>query len=137
MIKVIVDTNVLISAAVTGRNPEAVILFLISNSDFEWIVSTAILAEYKAVLSRRKLKLSPEMQQRWLTTIEAFTRVVDVDVSVEFPRDPKDAKFLECAIVSNADYFITGDRDFNESTLLTTQIISVAQFQATIIQRKE
>ncbi len=54
-----------------------------------------------------------------------------------FPEVQKDGKFLECTIASNADYFITGDRDFNESTLLTTQIISVAQFQATIIQRKE
>ncbi len=33
MIKVIVDTNVLISAAVKGRNPEAIILLLVSNPE--------------------------------------------------------------------------------------------------------
>jgi uncharacterized protein len=47
MIKVIIDTNILISAAVKGRDPEAIILLLASNPDFEWIVSEAILIEYK------------------------------------------------------------------------------------------
>jgi len=101
---------------------------------FDWVVSTAILAEYKAVLSRPKLKIVEPVQEQWFQLIDEATTVIEVAVSVEFPRDPKDAKFLECAIVSNADYFITGDRDFDASTLLTTQIISVAQFQAIIIQ---
>lgn len=34
MIKVIVDTNILISASLTGRYPESVILSLVSNPDF-------------------------------------------------------------------------------------------------------
>jgi uncharacterized protein len=134
MIKVIIDTNILISAAVKGRDPEAIILLLASNPDFEWIVSEAILIEYKSVLSRKKLKLSLEIQQRWINIIEAFTTIVDVNVSVDFPRDPKDAKFLECAVAANADYFITGDRDFTSSLPCNTQILSVSQFRAAILK---
>jgi len=129
MIKVILDTNILISASLTGRYPEAVILSLVSNPDFMWVVSEEILAEYKAVLMRKKLKLSADQQQRWLKIIDAFTTTIDVNISVDFPRDPKDAKFLECAIASNADYLVTGDRDFDEiSDLQNTQVASAARF---------
>jgi len=129
MIKVIVGTNVLISASVKGRDPEAIILFLVSNPDFEWIVSEEILMEYKSVLARKKLKLSPDLKQRWFNIIDAFTTIIDVNISVDFPRDPKDAKFLECAIASSADYLITGDRDFETVIdLEVTKIVSPSQF---------
>jgi len=129
MIKVIVDTNIVISASLTGKCPEAVILSLVSNPDFMWVVSAEILAEYKNVLMRKKLKLSADQQQRWLKIIDAFTTTIDVNISVDFPRDPKDAKFLECAIASNADYLVTGDRDFDEIfDLQNTLVVSAARF---------
>ena len=45
--KVVIDTNVLVSAALRDRDPEAVILFIVARADFEWIVSPEILVEYK------------------------------------------------------------------------------------------
>jgi putative PIN family toxin of toxin-antitoxin system len=60
--KVVIDTNVVISAAIADRNPEKVILFIVSNPDFQWIVSPDILAEYREVLSRKRLKLSDEQK---------------------------------------------------------------------------
>jgi predicted nucleic acid-binding protein len=55
--------------------------------------------------------------------------IVETDLAVDFPRDRKDAPFLACALTSDADYFITGDRDFNEAQkLLKTTILSVSQF---------
>jgi len=42
----------------------------------------------------------------------------------------KDAKFLACAIESQADILITGDSDFGEAVnLIETQIMSVTQFK--------
>jgi uncharacterized protein len=52
--KVVIDTSVVVSAALKDRGPEAVILFVAGQSDFEWIVSADILEEYKAVLGRPK-----------------------------------------------------------------------------------
>ena len=128
--KVIIDTNVLISAAVAGRNPETVILFVIANANFEWVVSAEILTEYKEVLSRPKLKLTEERQQRWFNIIDAVTKLIDVEVEVDFPRDQKDAKFIACAIAANADFLITGDRDFTEAQIVeNTTIISVSLFK--------
>lgn len=51
--KVIIDTNVLVSAALKNKDPEAAILFVASEPDIEWIVSAAIITEYKEVLARK------------------------------------------------------------------------------------
>ena len=61
--------------------------------------------------------------------------LVDVNIVVEFPRDQKDAKFLACALSAEADYLITGDKDFEEAhkTGVTT-VISVAEFKRLIVE---
>jgi len=51
------------------------------------------------------------------------------NVSINFPRDQKDAKFLALCISSQANYFITGDKDFEDIIdLELTQIISASKF---------
>lgn len=37
--RVVVDTNVLVSAILRGRNPRAVIEFIIDTPDYSWMVS--------------------------------------------------------------------------------------------------
>lgn len=51
--------------------------------------------------------------------------------NVNFPRERKDEKFLACAVVSEADFLMTGDRDFEEMQALlpNTIIISVVMFK--------
>jgi putative PIN family toxin of toxin-antitoxin system len=129
--KVIIDTNVVVSAALKGRNPEEVILRIVSNPEkYQWMVSSEILSEYKEVLSRSKFHLSPADIKRWYRLIDAFTTVINVDLSIDFPRDTKDAKFLACALAAEADFLVTGDRDFTEAQkLIKTTIISVYSFK--------
>ena len=55
--RVVIDTNVLVSAALKDRDPELVVLFVAENPDFEWIVSRGIIDEYIEVLSRKKFGL--------------------------------------------------------------------------------
>ncbi|MEG5045410.1 putative toxin-antitoxin system toxin component, PIN family [Microcoleus sp. B4-C1] len=64
--RVVIDTNILVSAAIAGRKPASVISWVINQPDYEWVVSEEILAEYQEVLSRRKLKLTDVQKQRWL-----------------------------------------------------------------------
>ena len=127
--RVIVDTNVLVSATITNGKPEAVIDFIANDEEWEWIVSEAILDEYKDVLNRPKLKLSDAVKQKYL--VERVTTKIEVEEKVNFPRDRKDEKFLACAIDGDVDFLITGDRDFEEmQTLLPkTIIVSVAVFK--------
>ena len=132
--KVLIDTNVLISAVLKDKDPEAVILFVVEQADFEWLVSPNILAEYETVLRRPKFNLPDEVCARWSTLLAAVTTVVDVTIAVEFPRDQADAKFLACALATNAEYFVTGDRDFSQAQkLVNTTILSVTQFKRLIM----
>jgi putative PIN family toxin of toxin-antitoxin system len=127
--RVFVDTNVLVSAVLKGRNPREVIQFIVDTQAFDWIVSAEILAEYTEVLSRSKLKLTDEIKEEWFEIINTVTAIIDVDVEIDFPRDRKDAKFIACALAGRANFLITGDRDFTEAqTLMNTTIISVSLF---------
>ena len=120
----------LVSAILRGRNPRAVIQFIIDASDYSWMVSPEILTEYKEVLNRPKLKLKPEIIAEWGEVLDTVPILVDVELEVDFPRDRKDAKFIACAKTVNADFLITGDRDFTEAKILgKTRIISVSLFK--------
>lgn len=133
--KIIIDTNTVVSAALKDRAPEAVILFVVGQAAFEWIVSPAILEEYNEVLGRKKFGLSAEMLQQWREMFEQLTMMVTPTVEIEFPRDHKDAKFLSCALAAEADYFITGDQDFTSAQkLITTTILSVSQFKQLVME---
>lgn len=127
--RVIIDTNDLVSAAISGRKPEMIIGWILNHPNCEWIVSTDILAEYREVLSRSKIKLTEAERQQWFSLIENSTQVISVDINIDFPRDPKDAKFIACAFSSEADFFITGDSDFRDvQTWGKTLMISVSDF---------
>ena len=56
--KIVIDTNVLISSAFRGRVPETIILWLLAHPEWEWIASHEIIQEYKEVLIRPKFNLT-------------------------------------------------------------------------------
>jgi len=127
--KVLIDTNVLVSAILRDKAPERLILFIVSNPKVQWIASNSIIEEYKSVLSRGKFRLPDEIKQEWFDLIDEMTEIANVNIQILFSRDQKDAKFLECALAENIDYFITGDKDFGEAQkFVTTTIMSVTQF---------
>jgi len=131
--RVVVDTNVVVSAILRDRLPEKILLFIIARSDFEWVASPEILREYREVLRRPKFALPADLLAQWDERFRSAIAEWPVEVSVSFPRDVKDAKFLACALASNADFFITGDRDFTEARQLDhTKIVSVSQFDGLV-----
>jgi putative PIN family toxin of toxin-antitoxin system len=128
--KVVIDTNILVSAAIRDGIPEIVIQFIVDHPEFEWIASQEIMTEYTEVLQRRELKLSAEVQQEWIDLLQTVTKLIEVNIEVDFPRDRKDAKFLACAIAANIDFLITGDQDFEDVQILeNTTILSVRDFK--------
>ena len=136
MIKTVIDTGITVSAAFRDRTPEEVILFIVEQEDFEWVISPAILKEYTEVLARKKFNLPSEVLQKWREIFEQFTIIIELNIEIEFPRDQKDAMFLECALAAEADYLITGDKDFEEAQkLVQTTIISVSQFKKLVVEK--
>jgi len=131
--KVVIDTNVVVSAAFKDKDPEAVLLAVVAHPDWEWIVSAEILVEYREVLARPKFGLSPTLMRQWIAFLETATVLLEVPTGLVYPPDPNDAKFLACALAAQADWLVTGDRDFTQARkLLTTTILSVSQFKTLV-----
>jgi putative PIN family toxin of toxin-antitoxin system len=127
--KVLIDTNILISALLRDGIPESVILWILAQPEWEWIASSVILQEYNGVLRREKFGFSAEFVQRWTDLFDETIQLFEPKEALDFPRDRKDAKFLECAQSANADILITGDKDFSEAqTLIKANILKPARF---------
>ncbi|SRR6266404_1027419 len=127
---IIVDTNVVLSAAIRDRLPQRVIEEIASREDCFWIVTSEIALEYREVLSRPKFNIPAPTLQKWIAFLEAATIRFETSArQPSFLRDPKDVLFLAAALASEADYLITGDKDFIEAQrLVTSRIVTVAEF---------
>ncbi len=133
--RIVVDTNVLISAVIRDGLPEAVIMFLVGRPDFVWIATDKIMQEYLDVLHRKKFGLTQSVIQKWKRILEEVVHVVPDSIVIAFPRDQKDAKFLSCALSAEAHFLITGDKDFSEAGRLTnTTILSASLFKKLVMQ---
>jgi uncharacterized protein len=77
MIRVVIDTNVVVSANLVDEGPSAAILSLAIDKRIRMFVSAAVLSEYEEVLHRPRLKFDPNIE--------------------EIKRDEPDNRFLECA----------------------------------------
>ncbi len=128
--KVLLDTNVVLSAAWRNSLPERVVLHVATTADVEWVVTEPILREYQEVMQRPRFGLSAAQIENWASLIEMRTLIVPTPViDISALRDPKDAIFLSAAIATTADYLVTGDSDLLEARIsLATPIVTVADF---------
>jgi uncharacterized protein len=109
--RVVLDTNVLISAALQPSGLEARLIELAARRAVELCVSPEVLAEYREVLSRPKFaRLDPRHVSRLLDLIavEALA-VAPAGRLAESPHEA-DNRFLECAQEAAADFIVTGNK---------------------------
>jgi len=127
---VLIDTNVLLSAALRDQLPERVVLYVADRDDFRWLVTREILAEYTGVLRRPKFGLDQQALEWWAELLAMRTVNIASPPQVpDFPRDPKYAPFLAAALAAHADFLITGDKDLLQAKdILATRIVTVAEF---------
>src|SRR6266404_9051721 len=100
MIRVVLDTNIVISAMLrAGGLPGAVFNLAIAGV-IELCVSEPILAEYEEVLGRKRLAIPPVKVANALVRIRGKSFMVTDAIKVDpaaCPNDPDDIIFLECA----------------------------------------
>ena len=106
--RVVADTNILVSALQFGGKPKQLLDFAAS-SHIELVLSEAILAEALRVF-RDKFDRSPE----WLTEADRQLRVISRLVETTerlhvIEADPSDDRILECAAAGRADVIVSGD----------------------------
>lgn len=109
--RVVVDTNVFISAALKDRAPPSDAVHLAAQRD-RLLKSTTTEQELFITLARPRLApLIPPDFRIWLDELLGAAELVSVIERVVACRDPKDDKFLELAVNSHADLIVSGDAD--------------------------
>jgi uncharacterized protein len=117
--RVVIDTNILISAMLKDRSPEAAILCVVSRPDLEWVVCPEILQQYLEVIARPKFAFPKGLLNRWRDILTQATVSIETpQIAIDFPRDRKDARFLSCAMAAAADLLISGDADMDDARAL-------------------
>jgi uncharacterized protein len=121
-VRLVFDTNVLVSALLTpgGTSDRALRAAVADGSTF--LYDARMLAEYRAVLSRRKFRaaISLPMIDRLLSALVASGERIDsLAADLDLP-DPDDIPFLEVALSGRADVLVTGNaRHFQPSHGIT------------------
>jgi uncharacterized protein len=114
MIKVILDTNIFISAYVFDKKILNLLDYCFEN--YEHYTSLVILEEIKDVLTRDKTvkmikNYNPVYTNQFINKILEDSVILEPNEKVNICRDPKDNMFLELANVCKIDYLISGDKD--------------------------
>ena len=122
--RVVLDTNVLVSAAMTLRGTCAQIVDLLADGAFDICVDDRILDEYEDVLHRPRLRIVPAEATLVLDLIRAVAhRVTAYPLPVTLPH-PDDVPFLEVAASAGA-LLVTGNiRHFAGADALGVTVVS-------------
>jgi putative PIN family toxin of toxin-antitoxin system len=107
--KVVIDTNIFISAFGWDGKPEAV-LNLMEQRKIVNCITNDIYVELQRVVAYPKLKFSTTLQVNILEFVFSWSFFVQPKESVAvIADDPDDDKFLACAVAANALAIISGD----------------------------
>ena len=107
--KIVVDTNVLVSALIRPEGVPARILDLILSGQVKIVIDHRIYAEYQDVLLRPEFGFAPDPVGNLLDfLLQSGERVYAITTSIALP-DADDGKFLEVAIDGSVDFLVTGN----------------------------
>jgi len=130
MLKVVLDTNVLI-VAVSRRSRHFPIFEALLQGRYELCVTTDILNEYAEKLEE---KYRPDGMENFMQFLERSPDVVHITKYFYWnliDNDPDDDKFVDCAIAANANFIVTDDGDFRVLAKIDfpkVQVISADDF---------
>jgi len=109
-LRLVIDTNVVVSAALKPEGLERTVFLLATTKPARWYVTDPIMEEYSAVLARPELKIRRSLRLQVIQLIKNHTYSVTPSQLPQVTTDPDDNIFLECADAARADYLVTGNR---------------------------
>lgn len=139
MLKIIVDTNVLVSALIQRSYPYLIIDAMFADPSIKLCVSDALLMEYVDVLNRKRFaKFSNFLAnaQLLLADIETRAEKYHPTTQITIIKDDSDNRLLELAEISKARYLITGNtNDFTLNRFKQTEIVTPKIFWERYMER--
>lgn len=127
-IRVVFDTNVIVSAIGFGGRPLDALLQAF-DQNVQLVASEGTLAELERVFAYEHLPFTTYEQVQYPAIIRLEAAVVEPNMSLDVVRDSDDDKFIECAVAGDADYIVSGDKDLREvESYHNIEIITAAEF---------
>lgn len=128
MMRVVYDTNVIVSAVLKAESFPAALLTAALRDRVTLCVSQMLLDEYEAVLNRPKFGFRPESVEALLRDIAVHTLLVHPVERIADGVDRGDAHVLECAVAAQAHFLVTGNiKHFPAPTFRRIRIVTPAE----------
>ena len=131
--RIMLDTNIIISAALFPNGRAAQAFFKALQPPYQPLVCDYVVDELHRKF-REKFPNQLTELEAFLFNALSFIKLVptpeEAVSSEQKIRDPKDRPILRAALDAHADLFLTGDKDFLESSVTDPRIISVPEFLA-------
>ena len=132
MQKIILDTNVVVSALIQKSSPYLILQELYVDRKIELCVSEILMTEYYEVLNRPKFLRFPDFKVKAdiiLSDIANNASFFNPQKKVKKLKDADDDMLLELAWECKADFLITGNtKDFTISKFKKTRIVTPTEY---------
>jgi putative PIN family toxin of toxin-antitoxin system len=123
--RILVDTNILISALLFPNSKPAKALIHISENH-DMVLCDRNLYEFRDVLKRKAPNSLPDAEV--LLTELSYELIPAAYNAQKLIRDVKDQPILDAAIVADVDIILTGDKDFLTLNMEHPKCMNVSQF---------
>ena len=107
--KLVLDTNILISALIYGGKPE-IIYNLVLEKEIRVVTSTILMAELTEILIK-KFNFDLIRIEQLERIIKKHFQIIHPKNTINIVADEDDNRVLEAAFEGNCDYIVTGDND--------------------------
>ncbi len=108
--KIVVDTNVVISGIFFGGNPRKIVEAVAAGS-IDAYATTEIIDEYTEIIDSMIERKQGRINQSILSPLFSAMKIIETGTNIDVCRDPDDNKFIECAVDAKALYIVSGDND--------------------------
>ena len=129
--KVMIDTNIFISAALFPNSRAAQALYKAMIEQYQPVTCDYVVDELHRKFREKFPNKMVEMEAFLFSALQSI-KVVQTPEKIineeSLIRDEKDRPILRAALDAGADLFLTGDKDFLESSVTDPRIVSVSTF---------
>ena len=111
-VKIVLDTNILVSALITKGTPPDLLYQAWSVGDFGLVTSDRQFDELTRVLAYEKLQryIKPQAASVLLANMQEMAEMVTGLRKVDYSPDPDDNWIIATALQGGADYIVSGDK---------------------------
>ena len=126
--KIVVDTNVVISGVFFGGNPRKIVEAIVDGA-INAYATAEIVDEYMEIIESMIMRKQGKISLSILSPLFSSLKVIEGKTDIAICRDPDDDKFIECAVDAKALYIVSGDNDLLDIEAYDgIQIITAKEF---------